>query len=377
MKIGIDVTPLQGELTGVGNYIYSLLQGLIKEHPDDIFYLYCIQKGPLLESLESYNVVVRVSRCLGVSEALWSQTTLSWMCWRDKIDLFWGSTQSFPLLCRKKQKNIITVYDFAYLLYPQTVSLIKSLYLRFFGGEFYRRADACMTISQGTANHLRELFFIEAQCVVSPPLKTTPPADSDRLLVKYALQKKRYYMMVGTLEPRKNSVAALEAYCELLEQNEMEPLVIVGKKGWRDKKIKKKVDYFSRRFPHQVKLLGYLPNEELASLMQGAKAYIMPSLYEGYGMPIAEARSLGTSVICTSSPEMIEAAEGDATFIDPSHFKQEFQQALSSKLPKPSQCNYPTSTELAALLSDLIDRVATGESLSKDRAPRSPMYTHD
>lgn len=369
MKIGIDVTPLQADLTGVGNYIYYLLQELIKERSDDTFYLYCIQKSPLLESLEGSKVVLRASRCLGVSEALWSQTTLSWMCWRDKIDLFWGSTQSFPLLCRKKQKNTITVYDFSYLLYPHTVSLIRGLYLRLFGRGFYRRADACMTISQGTADRLKELFCIEARCVVIPPLKKVTPEDSDSLLVKLALQKKGYYMLVGTLEPRKNSVAALEAYCELLACDEMEPLVIVGKKGWRDQKIQKRMTYLAHRFPDHVKLLGYLPSAQLAALMQGAKAYIMPSLYEGYGMPIAEARSLGTPVICTAIPEMIEAAEGDATFIDPSHFKQELQRALRLSLLPPKKCFYPTSAELAATLSDLIDRVAKGESVSKDRAP--------
>lgn len=339
MKIGIDATPLKEQLTGVGNYVFYLLDALIQKRSQDHFYLYAIRNSSSLETFRRYsNVTIRLLPFLGKSEALWSQTTLAWRCWKDHIDLFWGTTQSVPLLA--KQKSVITIYDFAYKLYPNTVSFVRGNYLRLLGRLLYKKADRLTTISKGTAKRLRQLYKLDAHQVIIPPLKKVIFPTKDEVLNvlnTYSLKQKEYFITVGTLEPRKNLVSLLRAYQEEC------PLVIVGGKGWRDTSILKEL-----KSTENIRLLGYLPDQILNALVMGAKAFIMPSLYEGYGMPIAEARILGTSVICCDVPEMIEAAEEDALIVP----HNELKKAFITPLTPPGKPTYPSNDVLATLLSE-------------------------
>ena len=363
MKIGIDVMPLQNELTGVGNYLLRLLEELIPLRPHDTFYLYRTHTNPLLQRLaQSPRVFLRTNSLFGFSEALWSQTTLAWMCYKDQIDLFWGATQSLPLLTAKRQKHLLTIYDFAYLLYPETVSSMRGRYLRIFSKFFYKKADIRTAISRGTADRLQQLFSLETQKIIPPPPphflqkdNVQNPASLKKLLNSYGLEEKKYFLMIGTLEPRKNICMTLQAYMRLARQKKINPLVLVGKLGWKDKAIQKEIDQLAYEIPNQVKVLGYIEETCLYDLLRGAQAYLMPSFYEGYGMPIAEARSLKTPVICSNIPEMIEAAEGDAFFLDLHNFEANLHEALTSPLPAPKKCTYPTSLALATLLSQQID----------------------
>lgn len=355
MKIGIDAMPLDTQLTGVGNYLLRLLEELIPLRPRDTFYLYRTKSNDVVKNLLQFpNVKLRTNRFLGISEALWSQTTLAWMCYQDKLDLFWGATQSIPLLSAKRQKHLLTIHDFAYLLYPQTVSHIRGIYLRFFDKFFYKKADIRITNSEGTAYRLKKLFALDTHKVILPPLPsaTLPNEECWQYL---GLEEKKYYLMVGTLEPRKNICAMIKAYRKIASQNKIDPLVLVGKSGWKDILIKQEIERLLNEMPNQIKILGYLADSSLHNLIKGAKAYIMPSLYEGYGLPIAEARSLGTPVICSRVPEMVEAAEGDAFFLNLDNFEVELRESLTSSLPSPKKCGYPTARESTILLSQTID----------------------
>lgn len=345
MNIGVDCTPLKECLTGVGNYVFYLLEGLIQKRREDHFYLYAIKDSSSLDHFRRFsNATVRILPFLGISEALWSQTTLPWQCWKDKIDLFWGTTQSVPLV--GKWKSLITIHDFAYRLYPETVSRVRGAYLRCLGRWLYKKANGISVNSKGTAARLKQLYGLEADRVVIPPLKNLSiPSNEEvgRCLKEYALIEKKYYLMIGTLEPRKNVVPLLRAYASI------DPLVLVGAKGWRDSRIAEEIQQSKKA----IRVLGYLPDPVLNALVRGAKACIMPSLYEGYGMPIAEARVLGTPVICCDVPEMIEAAEEDAHIIGRDELGKAFEMTLSS----PKKPNYPSNEWLATSLSEEISRL--------------------
>lgn len=336
MNIGIDATPLRDKLTGVGNYVYYLLRGLVQKRPNDHFYLYAIKNSTSLELFEQFpNVTIRIAPLFGFSEAFWSQTTLAWLCYKDSIDLFWGSTQSIPLFAQ--HKSLITIYDFAYKLYPETVSRVRGTYLRLFGKFLYKKADCITTISFGTAERLHELYGLKANKVIIPPLKNLSVNDIPGTLKKHRLKYKDYFLMVGTLEPRKNIVTAIKAYKAKC------PLVLVGGKGWRDHTIIKEITNASK-----IVTLGYLPDDELNALVVAAKAYVMPSLYEGYGMPVAEARVLGTPVVCCNVPEMVEAAEGDALVVE----HDQLEKAFTTPLKPPKKPTYPSNDALVTFLSE-------------------------
>lgn len=343
MIIGVDATPLKSRLTGVGNYVYYLLKELIELAPDDHFYLYAIRGSRALQELSgARNVKVRIAPFLGRSEALWSQTTLPFLCAKDRVDVVWGATQSVPFL--GSFKRVITIYDFTYRLYPKTTTRVRGTYLRLLGKKMYIKSDRLVAISQGTAERLKELYNLKSDQVIIPPLKdirVDPGA-----LKHYGLERGGYDVMVGTKEPRKNLVAAIRAHPGT------RPLVVVGAKGWRDEAIGREL--------HRVRSLGYLPDHELNALVQGARACIMPSLYEGYGMPLAEARVLGTPVVCADVPEMIEAAEGDALVVQEGRLEEGF----TKKLDPPKKPTYPPNRALARAL---LEEVRAPLRASRDR----------
>jgi glycosyltransferase involved in cell wall biosynthesis len=342
MRIGIDATPLREQLTGVGTYLHYLLNEIVEKRPKDHFILYAIRNSTNLGFFRKYrNTTVKILPFLGVSEALWSQTTLAWHVWQDRVDVFWGSTQSLPLVSRTK--NIITIYDFAYRLHPKSVSFVRGTYLRLLGRFLYRKAHVIVTISKGTANRLENMYKLKTDAVIIPPLKKGPLPDPNAI-ARYGLKAKSYFLIAGTLEPRKNILPLLRAY-----PSNQYPLVLAGGKGWRDAKILK----ILKTANQNIKVLGYVCDNDLRSLIQNAKALLMPSLYEGYGMPIAEARSLGTPVLCNDVPEMIEAAEGDATLLD----WGALDKSLNDPIPPPKKPAYPSNSELAAILLRILDKL--------------------
>jgi glycosyltransferase involved in cell wall biosynthesis len=362
MKIGVDVVPLAEKKTGVGNYLFYLLDPLIRLRPYDQFFLYTFRNCQDLEQLSQYsNVCIRRSKAFSFSEALWSQSTLSWMAYRDGVDIFWGATQSLPLFKRHKQRTLITIYDFAYLLYPKTVSRVRGTYLRLFCKHFCKNADKIVTISQGTCDKLELFYSRKADAVIIPPIKPSVRAWNEEELSPWLKQQNldygNYVITVGTLEPRKNIGRLLTSYLELLnESDHLLPLLIIGAKGWRNHILHTHISNAAFKYPDKIRSLGYVDDDDLYRYISGARYYIMPSLYEGYGMPIAEARCCNTPVVCMNVPEMIEAAEYDAHIIfncSADELKSIFQSNQRERLRVAT--HYSSNIELAEKISLLID----------------------
>lgn len=320
LRIGVDTSPISPQMAGVGNYIFYLLEALIEQRKEDLFFLYTHRDLSTLAHFRKFpNVKIRQSSALSRSEALWSQTTLAWMCRQDRLDCFWGGTQSIPFLLHKKTKSLITINDFAYRLYPETVSRYRGLYLRACGKKMYAKADKRLSISQGTADRLKTIYGLSSHAVVHPPLKTSLKVWPKEALIPWLEQQQLryndYLVVLGTLEPRKNVLGTLEAYLSILEKEgeaETLPLLVIGGKGWNDHEIQKKIEEAQRKYPFHLRFLGYLQDDVVCKYVSGARYFVMLSFYEGYGMPLAEARRCNTPVICLDVPEMWEAAEGDA-----------------------------------------------------------------
>ena len=134
--------------------------------------------------------------------------------------------------------------------------------------------------------------------------------DCRGFLAPFGLQPQQYILSVGTLEPRKNLTTAIKAYARLPEVIRAEiPLVIAGMKGWRTDGLDKEVAALIDK--GQIRRLGYVPDEALPALYSGARAFVYPSLYEGFGLPPLEAMACGAPVIVSnrsSLPEVVEDA---------------------------------------------------------------------
>ena len=175
-----------------------------------------------------------------------------------------------------------------------------------------RRADVLAAISRATADDLTDHFPRTAEKTVITPLAADAAyfsAKADGVADRYGLQRP-YVLSVGTLEPRKNLPALIEAFTGMSSGHD---LVLVGAMGWQSGETRAAVERHSDR----IKLLGHVPDSDLASLYAGAALFAYPSLYEGFGLPVLEAMAAGAPVLTSDISSLPEVAGDAAILVDP------------------------------------------------------------
>ena len=175
------------------------------------------------------------------------------------------------------------------------------------------------TISEFSAGEIVDVYGVKREnIIVAPPgvdavfLQTADPRGT---LDKFGLEKDKFFLCVGTLEPRKNIATLVRAYANApttLQQRF--PLALVGMKGWSES-----IPSEGERLIQSgaLRIIGYITDHELRDLYASARAMAYPSIYEGFGMPIAEARAAGARVIASDIPPHHEASGGSAVFVEP------------------------------------------------------------
>lgn len=134
--------------------------------------------------------------------------------------------------------------------------------------------------------------------------------------------RKKYFLYVSTLEPRKNHITLIHAWRRLInEVNDVPLLVFVGKRGWNNEDLFRYLDH-NKDIKHHVRELGTVSDRFLNELITGAHAILFPSLNEGWGLPVTEAAELGKKVICSNIPALVESSGGEAEYLDPLSVEQ-------------------------------------------------------
>jgi len=175
-----------------------------------------------------------------------------------------------------------------------------------------RRADVFAAISQATADDLAAHFPRTAARTVVTPLAADEhffSAQAGDIRERYGLQRP-YVLAVGTLEPRKNLPALIEAFTALEDPHD---LVLVGALGWETGETQAAI----ARHPDRIKALGHVPDADLAALYAGAALFAYPSLYEGFGLPVLEAMAAGAPVLTSNISSLPEVAGDAAILVDP------------------------------------------------------------
>lgn len=228
--------------------------------------------------------------------------------------------------------NIYTLHDLVPLRLPFTTLDNKKFYKRMIQGVL-SRADHIVTVSEASKRDIVELFDYPEEKVtntyqaVSIPAKyADKPDDLVREEVEgaFGLTYKGYFLFFGAVEPKKNIARLIEAY---LASQVDEPLVLLGKTAWKAGEELRFLNEGSNRYLEQldnltfvrdrVRRFDYAPFPLLVSLIRGAKALVFPSLYEGFGLPVLEAMSLGTPVISANTASIPEVAGDAALLVDP------------------------------------------------------------
>lgn len=307
MNIGIDGRALEGSLTGTGRYIAELCTRLNNLLPDATFYVYSRKKVSLPFASSRWILRVEPNPILAkLKSVLWLKIASGRLCGRDDLDIYWATVSFLPKL-KPGVKIISTVHDFVYLLYPSTMSLYTYIAHKLFFKNDVMKAAKITVNSAGTRDKLKLFFSIDTSYVIRPGVSFDFKVnDIENLDKKYGFSRP-YILAVATLEPRKNLMFLINAFLKLKREGFLQEysLVLAGGKGWRDKKLNEllaRVKDEDLIFP-----VGYVSDEDLPSLYRRAELFVFPSIYEGFGMPILEARACRARVLASNIPEHKEA----------------------------------------------------------------------
>lgn len=316
LRIGIDGEALRKPMSGVGNYVYGLCCELDKLMPHAQFYVYSRFPAEAL-SLPSARWLVRheVQPLLRkIPSFLWLKTRGAELCKEDKLTHFWAGRTIHPRL-PKPVKTLVTVHDLNHLVVPETMQRsTRFSHQLWFAGDV-KSADVVMCNSRGTADRLAAALGVKADVVIHPgvadcyrPLLGEQRAKAAEGLAKLGV-KSPYILSVGTLEPRKNVELLFDSFMALKSQGKLDgyQLVLAGARGWQNKSLEQRLKAAA---PAGVTIPGYVPNELMPALFGLADLLVCASSYEGFGMPVLEARSCGTPVLTSDVPELREAAGG-------------------------------------------------------------------
>lgn len=224
--------------------------------------------------------------------------------------------------------SVVTVYDLSFIHYPERLPAARRLYLRLFTGLTCRRARRVIAISHSTARDLTQTLGIPADKIDVAPPGCDPatfhplPAEQIAAFRRERNLPERFWLFVGTLEPRKNLTTLIDAYAALPERP---PLIIGGGKGWDYEPIFAAVERHG--LEESIRFVGYIPTEDLPIWYNCAEAFIYPSVFEGFGLPVLEAMACGTPVIVSDASSLPEVA-GETGLCVPPHDTEAWTTAL-------------------------------------------------
>ncbi len=311
MRIYLDGRTLQARFPGIGRYTWGLWTGLEAREDVEAVLLVDPRRPPGPFPWD------RARRRL---EAPWSPFSLTqqWALPRllrgQPPGLYHSSYYLMPY--RPPWPVVLTVYDLIPLrfpaLYPFRVRVLYRLFHRLALG----RADRVVALSEAGRRELEAAFpGIRGRIAVHPPgvepaFRPLSPAERTPVLARYGLEDGGYVLYLGSNKPHKNLVGLVEAWRRV---DRPEPLVIAGAWDPRFPEARRRAEPLGDR----IRFLGPVPEGDLPALYGGARLFVFPSLWEGFGLPVLEAMACATAVLCSDLPSLREVAEGAARFVPP------------------------------------------------------------
>jgi glycosyltransferase involved in cell wall biosynthesis len=322
VRIVVDASPLSRPRTGIGNYIRGMVAGLAEAAGGEHEVVAFGPSGPrgrarIREALDALGVEVRTPLAPHALRQAWSRSGhVPVERFVGRLDVFHFSDWMYPP--QRSGLRATTIHDLVPLRFPEWV---EPETVRLHGPKYEHAARTCDRIfvnSRFTGAEVVELLGVSEERVrvaypgIDPRFRREgEPADLGG----------PYVLAVSTLEPRKNLPALVRAFAELRRRRPELTLALAGLEGWEPAPLA----------AEGVRLLGFVPDEELARLYRGAAAFAYPARFEGFGMPVVEALASGVPAVVSSHPSLDEAS-GDAALRadpeDPAAFANALERAL-------------------------------------------------
>jgi glycosyltransferase involved in cell wall biosynthesis len=311
MRIAIDANPIFLSRGGIGKYAYHLVQHLVRIDPESAYFL--------------YNTATREQEAEGLRLGERSQVVCfpralsSLRVRRDRIDVYHGT--SYKVRACGKFGSVVTVHDLALARFPQfTKRLLGEWWPMRKARGTLRKATRIIAVSEQTARDIVEFYDISMEKIRvvynGVGEEFFPCNDPEQMKMKFSLPHEDFLLNVGGGDPRKNVERLLSAFSILCRGDQPIALVLAGGLGNQLDPIRRKIA--DLRLEDKVVLTGHLSVPELRLLYSNARAFVFPSLYEGFGIPVLEAMACGAPVVASNGSSIPEIAGGAAILVDPS-----------------------------------------------------------
>jgi len=311
MRIAIDARLSYYVQGGITQYTLNLIRALAAVDRENEYLLF--QRRPDQRTIVTQSNFRRVSLWAPTHHPLEQYVFSAELALQGRIDVVHCTDFIPPFYYRRP--SVITVHDLAFLLYPHFLTRRSA---RYYGliDRAVRRADHIIAVSEATKRDLVRLTGTPEHKVTviheaAEPIYF-PIHDQDvleQIHIKYHLPE-QYVLFVGTIEPRKNLPTLIRAYRGLIEQYKSEAhLAIVGKQGWLYDEVYRLVEELGLQ--ERVHFLGRVPAADLPHIYNASQMLVLPSYYEGFGLPPLEALACGVPVIVSDTSAMPEVV-GDA-----------------------------------------------------------------
>jgi glycosyltransferase involved in cell wall biosynthesis len=339
LKIVIDATPVVPRPSGVGFYtanLISALDGLQEDHNFQLGVVYQPGLKKWLQGdlnfpkpLKQYSHQYCLPLPVRISDLLLATSFQPALSYFEKYfgfpDILHGTNYSvYP--CRKSLK-VMNIYDLTFIKYPDYTDSVVKKYT-----ETVKRClkwtNLVLTISESSKKDIINYLKVEPEKVYVIPLASRYYANylSPEIILELDKQikydfSKPYLLFVSTIEPRKNITAIISAFNYLKQKYKIEhQLILIGKKGWSYEPIFAAIE--NSPWSSEIHHLNYLSDELVALFYLRADVFVYPSHYEGFGLPVLEAMTLGTPVVTSNTSSIPEVAGDAAILIDPNDSMQ-------------------------------------------------------
>ncbi len=336
MRVALNATPLLSPLTGIGQYTYQIAKGLQNNPEVNPSYFYAgvwsdqvredsTNIGNMGTTQKNLRSVIKKAIPNGIRYRMsraWRQRSFSKGCQANQIQVY--HEPNF-LTYKHDVPTVLTVHDLSWIRFPHTHAKAHVAEMNHYFPDSLMRADKIITVSEFVKQEVQDVFGISAEHIVAigegaeELFQPRSSMETQNVLDRFGLKHGKYILAVGTLEPRKNLIVALNAYGRLPTAVRAEyPLILIGMKAWLANEFDKNLAQVSPLIEAgQIRLLGYQPREDLAVVMSGALCLVYPSIYEGFGLPPLEAMASGVPVISSDVSSIPEVVGDSGVLIDP------------------------------------------------------------
>ena len=320
MTLTIDISAGVNVPAGLGRYARSLVTALLPYETPQIFYNHI--EGRSQPIPEFANLTTHRVR-LGYKP--WRMAV--WMGQMGHVPFnrlvpeasLFHATEHL-LMPLRSVPSVLTVHDLIFKLFPEHHKRLNYWFLNAAMPLFARRADAIIAISEATKRDLITHYGLPPEKIsvvyeaAAPHFSPPPPEKIAAVRQTYHLPE-RFILVVGTIEPRKNYTRLLDAMQQLRQDDPGLHLVVVGSKGWLYEPFLQRIEELGAG--EWVIFPGFVPDDDLPAVYAAATLTAMPSLYEGFGLPILEAMASGSAVVSSDAASLPELGGDVAVYFDP------------------------------------------------------------